>query len=95
MNRATSVPAALPARVWPLIEYAGRPVLNIKKKPAPAAERADLAPHNLRHSAAVSMAEGSVSMNEITQFLGHSDPGITYRVYARLSPEYPRKAAAS
>lgn len=81
-----------------VIEYAGRAVLNIKKGFAAAVERAglvDVTPHDLRHSAAVWMAESGVSMDEIAQFLGHSDPGITYRVYARFSPEYLRKAASA
>lgn len=81
-----------------VVEYAGRPVLNIKKGFAGAVERAqlgDVTPHDLRHSAAVWMAEAGVAMDEIAQFLGHTDPRITYRVYARFSPEYLRKAASA
>lgn len=81
-----------------VIEYAGGPVLNIKRGFAAAVERAqlgDITPHDLRHSAAVWMAESGVPMDEIAQFLGHSDPRITYRVYARYSPEYLRKAASA
>jgi len=81
-----------------VVEYAGGPVLNIKKGFAAAVARAglgDITPHDLRHSAAVWMAEAGVSMDEIAQFLGHSDPRITYRVYARFSPEYLRKAASA
>ncbi|WP_363311552.1 site-specific integrase [uncultured Devosia sp.] len=81
-----------------VIEYAGGPVLNIKKGFAAAVERSglsDVTPHDLRHSAAVWMAEAGVAMDEIAQFLGHTDPRITYRVYARFSPEYLRKAASA
>lgn len=81
-----------------VIEYAGRAVLNMKEGFAAALERAglvDVTPHDLRHSAAVWMAESGVSMDEIAQFLDHSDPGITYSVYARFSPEYLRKAASA
>jgi integrase len=86
------------ARTPYVIEYADGPVQNIKKGFAAAVERAgleDVTPHDLRHSAAVWMAEDGVSMDEIAQFLGHSDPRITYRVYARYSPTYLKKAASS
>lgn len=91
--------AAKDAAVTPYcIEYAGGPVLNIKKGFAAAVERAglkDVTPHDLRHSAAVWMAESGVPIDEIAQFLGHTDPRITYRVYARYSPDYLRKAASA
>jgi integrase len=41
------------------------------------------------------MAEAGVSMEEIAQYLGHRDVGITRKVYARFSPDYLRKAAAA
>jgi integrase len=34
-------------------------------------------------------------MPEIAQFLGHSDSGLTERVYARFSPNYLAKTATS
>lgn len=90
---------AFAARQTPyVIEYAGGRVDNIKKGFAAAVARAklgDVVPHDLRHSAAVWMAEGGVPMDEIAQFLGHSDPRITYRVYARFSPSYLKKAAST
>lgn len=81
-----------------VIEYAGRPVGSIKKGFAAACRRAGLegvSPHVLRHSAATWMAEAGISMDEIAQFLGHSDSRITARVYARYSPDYLRRAAAA
>jgi integrase len=39
------------------------------------------------------MAEAGVPMAEIAQYLGHNNPAITYRVYARYSPTYLRGAA--
>jgi hypothetical protein len=36
-----------------------------------------------------------VPMEESAQFLGHSDVNVTCKVYARFSPDYLRKAAAS
>src|SRR5690606_26795374 len=65
-----------------VIEYAGDKVLDIKKGFAAAVKRAnleDVTPHDLRHSAAVWMAEQGIPMDEIAQFLGHTDPRITYR----------------
>ena len=63
---------------------------SVKKGLAHAAKSAGLivTPHVLRHSAAVHMAEAGVPMDEIAQFLGHSDPSITRAVYARFSPDY-------
>lgn len=39
------------------------------------------------------MAEAGVSMDEIAQYLGHSNAAITARVYARFSPDHLRRAA--
>jgi integrase len=106
-KRAKSVPinsqllpelqtAAEAAQTEYVIEYAGDRVLNIKKGFAAAVKRAglvDVTPHDLRHTAAVWMAEDGVSFEEIAQYLGHSSPRITYQVYARFSPTYLRRAA--
>lgn len=81
-----------------VIEYAGERVLNIKKGFAAAAKRAgldDLTPHDLRHTAAVWMAEDGVSFEEIAQYLGHSSPKVTFAVYARFSPTHLKKASKS
>lgn len=32
-------------------------------------------------------------MEEIAQYMGHTSPAVTFRTYARYSPEYQRKAA--
>lgn len=79
-----------------VIEFVGKPVKDIRKGFGAAARRAGLpniTPHDLRHTAAVWMAEAGTSMEQIGQYLGHTDPQITYRVYARFSPEHLRKAA--
>lgn len=81
-----------------VVEWAGGPVKSIKKGFKAAAVEAglpDVSPHVLRHTAAVHMAEAGVSMEEIAQFLGHSDSRITASVYARYSPEHLRKAASA
>jgi integrase len=51
-------------------------------------------PHVLRHTAAVWMAEGGVSMSKIAQYLGHDNDKTTQRIYARFSPEFQKDAAA-
>ncbi|RWO22862.1 site-specific integrase [Mesorhizobium sp.] len=81
-----------------VIEWAGGPVLSIKKgiKTAGGAiGRPDASPHMLRHSAAVWLAEDGHSMDEIAQFLGHENSRITFKTYARYSPGYLRRLAAS
>jgi integrase len=79
-----------------VVEWAGEKVGSVKKGISAAAKRAKLGfvtPHVLRHSAAVWMAEGGRDMEEIAQYLGHSDSRITARVYARFSPQFLREAA--
>lgn len=81
-----------------VIEYAGGNVVNVKKGFAGAVRRAgleDVTPHDLRHTAAVWMAEDGVSMDEIAQYLGHSSSKVTFAVYARFSPTHLRKASKS
>jgi integrase len=81
-----------------VIEYAGRPVLSIKKGFARAAERAGLigvTPHVIRHSIAVWLAEDGHAMSEIAQYLGHSNSKVTESTYSRYSPHYLRKLSAS
>jgi integrase len=79
-----------------VIEWAGKRVASVKRGIKAAGRRAGLAtvsPHMLRHSAAVRMAEDGVPMEEIAQYLGHSNVGVTRRIYARFSPDYLRNAA--
>lgn len=81
-----------------VIEWAGGPVKSIKKGFKAAAQRAgipEVSPHVLRHTAAVHMAEAGIPMDEIAQYLGHSDSRITASTYARYSPEHLRKAASA
>lgn len=99
MNRTTRA-ALLTAREGALtdhvIEWGGKPVRSIKKGFAAACRKAGLdevTPHVLRHTAAVWLAEGGTKMEEIAQYLGHSDLKTTRRVYARFSPDHLREAA--
>jgi len=81
-----------------VVEWGGERVKSIKKSIATAAKLAnldDVSPHVFRHTAAVWMAEAGIPISEIAQYLGHSNPIITYRVYAKYSPNHLRKAASA
>lgn len=98
MVRDALLNARCDARSLFVIEWYGNPVLSVKKSIKAAAKRAgltDVSPHVFRHSAAVWMAEDGVPMEEIAQYLGHTDINVTRKHYARYSPEYLRKAAGA
>jgi integrase len=80
-----------------VIEWGGKRVMSVKKGVAAAARRAGVkcSPHVLRHTAACILAESGVPMEEIAQYLGHSNTDTTRRIYARYSPDYLQKAARS
>lgn len=81
-----------------VVEFAGRKVDSVKRAFAAAAKRAGVpwcTPHVLRHTAAVHMVESGVPIEQVAQYLGHSSVAVTYRVYARFSPEFLRGAAAA
>lgn len=76
--------------IWRNVEwYAAASPENVAEEIIQAA-----LPH-LDGYAAVWMAEAGVSMDEIASYLGHSDPRLTYRVYAKFSPAYLAKAASA
>lgn len=79
-----------------VIEWGGKPLKSVRKGFATAAAAAglsDVTPHVLRHTAATWLAEAGIKMDEIAQFLGHTDSRITFKIYARYTPEYQAKAA--
>jgi integrase len=79
-----------------VIEWAGKKVASVKKGIRSASSRAGLplvTPYMLRHTSAVWLAEAGVPMAEIAQYMGHTSPNVTYRTYARFSPDYLRKAS--
>lgn len=81
-----------------VIEYGQKPVASVRTALRKAAERAkvpDVTPHALRHTAATWMAMDGVPIEEIARYLGHSDPKVTWRIYAKHTPDYLRNAAAS
>ena len=81
-----------------VIEWGGRNVGSIKTGFNAAVKRAGIdhcTPHDLRRTAGRLMAEAGVPMEEIAQYLGHTNPAITRSTYARFSPEYLRNAATA
>jgi integrase len=81
-----------------VIEYNGHPVKSVKKGIAEAARRAKIkgiSPYVLRHTAGVWMAQAGVPMAEIAQYMGHTNPAVTFKVYARYHPDYLRKASGA
>lgn len=83
-----------------VIEYGQKPVTDVRKGLRNAVDRAGLEnvrhpAHVLRHSAGVWMAEAGVSMERISQFMGHSSIHVTERVYARFSPESTREVVTA
>ncbi|WP_229583379.1 tyrosine-type recombinase/integrase [Paracoccus sp. S-4012] len=81
-----------------VIEWSGEPVKSIRtgfKAAVKRAWRKDVGQHTLRHTAAVHMVEAAVPFDEVAQFLGHSNPSITFKVYGRFSPSHLRRAASA
>ncbi|WP_369822847.1 tyrosine-type recombinase/integrase [Rhodovulum sp. MB263] len=81
-----------------VVEWGGRRVGSIKTGFNAAVKRAGIAhctPHDLRRSAGRFMAEAGVPIEEIAEYLGHTNPNITRSTYARFSPDYLRHAAGS
>jgi integrase len=79
-----------------VIEWAGKQVAGIKtgfNKAVANAGLENVTPHVLRHTAGVTMAEAGLPFEEIAQYMGHSNPTITFRVYGRFSPKHLRRAA--
>lgn len=81
-----------------VIEWGGRPVKSIKTGFNAAVSRAGIehcTPHDLRRTAGRFMAEAGVPIDEIAQYLGHSNPNITRSTYGKFSPDHLRKAASA
>lgn len=81
-----------------VIERAGKPVESIKTGFNAAVKRAGIThctPHDLRRTAGRLMVENGTPIEEVAQFLGHSNPSITRAVYAQFSPGHLRSAAGS
>lgn len=75
-----------------VIEWAGKPVSNIRRSFMTAVEAAGLkgkvTPHVMRHTAAVRMAMEGVPMRDIAAVLGHKSSRITEEVYLKYHPDF-------
>lgn len=81
-----------------VIEWGGRKIGSIKTGFNAAVVRAGInhcTPHDLRRTAGRFMAEAGVPIDEIAQYLGHSNPNITRSTYGQFSPDHLRKAAGA
>lgn len=81
-----------------VVEWAGRKVGSIKTGFNAAVARAGIehcTPHDLRRTAGRFMAEAGVPIDEIAQYLGHTNPHVTRSTYSQFSPQHLRKAAGS
>jgi len=79
-----------------VIEWGGRSVGSIKTGFNGAVKRAGIqhcTPHDLRRTAGRFMAEAGIPIEEIAQYLGHTNPNVTRSTYAQFSPTYMQKAA--
>jgi integrase len=79
-----------------VIEWNGKSVLSIRKGFGVAVKSArlrDLTIQTLRYSAAVMMVEAGTSMDEVAQYLEHSNPSITFKTYVRFSLSHLRAAS--
>lgn len=78
-----------------VIEFNGKPIKSIKKGLRELCKRTGIkaSPYVFRHTAAVWMAEAGIPMEEIAQYMGHTNPLITYKTYARFSPTHLQRAA--
>lgn len=94
--RAALLEAKAGALTDHVIEYNEEAVKSIKTGFNATVRRAklsDVTAHVLRHTAAVHLAQAGVRIEKIAQYLGHSNPQITYQVYARFSPDHMQKEA--
>lgn len=94
--RAALVAAKEAALSEHVIEWAGGSVGSIQRGFESAVRNSGLknvSPHVLRHTAAVHMVEAGVPFTEVAQYLGHTNPAMTFKVYGRYSPEHLRAAA--
>jgi integrase len=81
-----------------VIEHGGNGVASVKTGTRAAARRAGLigvTPHVLRHTAATWMVQRGIPIEQVARVLGHKDPRVTWRTYAKHSPDYLRDAIAA
>lgn len=80
-----------------VVEYAGGRIKSIRTGYSAARRRAGLEGvtiHQIRHTVAVNMLSAGRPIEEVSQFLGHSNIQITRKVYARFMPDHLADAAS-
>jgi integrase len=73
-------------------------VIPERKPGEPYAESRENGMHALRHFYASVLLDAGENVKALAEYLGHSDPGLTLRVYAHLMPSSQartRKAVAA
>jgi integrase len=87
---------SLNEEAWkPALAAAG--VIPVPERGRPYAESRENGMHALRHFYASVLLDAGENIKALAEYLGHSDPGLTLRVYAHLMPssqERTRKAVA-
>jgi len=79
-----------------VIEYNAKPIKSIRTGYAAALKRAGLSGvhiHQIRHTVAVRMLAAGKPIEQVSQYLGHSNTSVTQKVYARFLPEHLSDAA--
>jgi integrase len=94
----TALQAAYAARQtdW-VVEYNGKPIKSIRTGYYAALRRAGMTGvhiHQIRHTVAVRMLAAGQPMENISQYLGHSNVQTTRKIYARFAPDHLADAAA-
>lgn len=86
-----------PSSPWVFCNQKGERIASIKKGFASACRLAgleDVHPHDLRRTFGSWLVQAGVPIQTVSTLLRHSDIRITDRVYAHLSPDSLREAAA-
>lgn len=65
---------------------AGAGVIPVPERGQPYAESRENGMHALRHFYASVLLDAGENIKALAEYLGHSDPGLTLRVYAHLMP---------
>lgn len=97
MARAALQTARSAALTQWVIEHNGKPVKSIRTGYSNAIRRAGLSNvniHQIRHTVAVTMLSAGRPIEEVSQYLGHSNIQITQKIYARFMPEHLAEAAS-
>jgi integrase len=79
-----------------VVEWAGGRIHSIRKGYSTALRNAKLSGvhiHQIRHTVAVRMLSSGQPLEAVSQYLGHSNTAITFKIYARFLPEHLAGAA--